>query len=138
MDGCGLQRRQLAPGSRARSVAGSRWFQQGLVFPNTIGTPLEPRTLIRDFHQLIRASRFPKIRFHDLRHSCATMLLVQGVPARVVMEILGHSGISLTLDTYSHVIPGLRREAAERMESLLAGAQSERTRPSGSSRELDR
>jgi integrase len=58
-------------------------------------------------------------RFHDLRHSCATLLLVQGVSPRVVMEILGHSQISLTMNTYTHVIPELRRKAADRMDDLL-------------------
>jgi integrase len=58
-------------------------------------------------------------RFHDLRHSCATLLLVQGVSPRVVMDVLGHSQIALTMNTYSHVIPGLRRDAADRMQDLL-------------------
>ena len=60
-------------------------------------------------------------RFHDLRHSCATLLLVQNVAPRVVMEILGHSQISLTMNTYSHVLPGLKREAAKQMDNLLTG-----------------
>ncbi len=59
-------------------------------------------------------------RFHDLRHSCATLLLVQGVSPRVVMDVLGHSQIALTMNTYTHVLPQLRREAAERMEALIA------------------
>jgi site-specific recombinase XerD len=101
-------------------VAGSGWKEHDLVFPTSIGTPLEARRVLRDFHTVIAEAGLPQMRFHDLRHSCATMLLVQGVSARVVMEILGHSQISLTMDTYSHVIPGLRREAAERMESILS------------------
>ena len=62
----------------------------------------------------------PRKRFHDLRHTCATLLLAQDVHPRVVMEILGHSQISLTMDTYSHVVPSLQREAADRMDTLLA------------------
>jgi len=58
-------------------------------------------------------------RFHDLRHSCASLLLAQNVPPRVVMEILGHSQITLTMNTYSHVFPGLKREAAARMDEAL-------------------
>jgi integrase len=61
----------------------------------------------------------PQRRFHDLRHSCATLLLVQGVSPRVVMDVLGHSHIGLTMNTYSHVIPDLRRDAAHRVEELL-------------------
>ena len=60
------------------------------------------------------------MRFHDLRHACASLLLVQGVHPRVVMETLGHSQISLTMNTYSHVLPALQREAADRMEAVLA------------------
>ena len=70
----------------------------------------------------------PKRRFHDLRHSCATLLLVQGVPARVVMETLGHSQISLTLNTYSHVPSELQREAAIRMNDFLSERSSDLSR----------
>jgi integrase len=59
-------------------------------------------------------------RFHDLRHSCASLLLAQGVHPRVVMETLGHSQIALTMNTYSHVLPPLQREAAVRMDEVLA------------------
>jgi integrase len=58
-------------------------------------------------------------RFHDLRHSCASLLLAQNVAPRVVMELLGHSQISLTMNTYSHVLPELKREAAAQMEALI-------------------
>jgi integrase len=81
--------------------------------------PLHPRSLITDFDDVLQRSGLPRIRFHDLRHSAATLMLVQGISPRVVMEILGHSEIRLRLETYSHVIPGLRREAADRMEATL-------------------
>lgn len=67
------------------------------------------------------AAGLPRLRFHDLRHSCATLLLVQGVPARVIMEILGHSSIALTMNTYSHVLPSLKRDAADAMDRVLSG-----------------
>ena len=108
-------------------VAGTRWQENDLVFPTTIGSPLHPRSLIADFHDLLKRSRLPRIRFHDLRHSAATLMLVQGTPPRVVMEILGHSEIRLTLETYSHVIPGLRREAADRMDATLRSAIDQST-----------
>ncbi len=60
-----------------------------------------------------------KAIIHDLRHSCATLLLVQGVSPRVVMEVLGHSEIALTMNAYSHVVPELQREAAQRMQAIL-------------------
>jgi integrase len=122
-----------------RSSAGQRWEDHGLVFPTAVGTPLEARSMLRDFRDVKRQGGLPPIRFHDLRHSCATMLLVQGVPARVVMEILGHSDIGLTMNTYSHVIPGLRKDAAARMEDLLAAARAPRQPGKANvDRELDR
>jgi integrase len=122
-----------------RLTAGTRWEEHDLVFPTTVGTPLDSRSLLRDFRQVIRTGKLPAIRFHDLRHSCATMLLVQGVPARVVMEILGHSEIGLTMNTYSHVIPGLRKDAAARMEDLLTNYKSgNHPRESGLERDLAR
>lgn len=90
-----------------------------LVFVTTHGTPLDGITITRRFQRILAEAGLPRQRFHDLRHACASLLLAQGVPARVVMETLGHSEISLTLNTYSHVMPSVGREAAERMDQLL-------------------
>jgi integrase len=68
---------------------------------------------------LLRSAELPAIRFHDLRHTAATLLLAQGVDPRTIMETLGHSQISLTLNTYSHVLPSLQKEAATKMDALL-------------------
>jgi len=73
----------------------------------------------RVFHRHLEVARLPQRRFHDLGHSCATLPLVQGVSPRVVMEVLGHSDVGMTLNTYSHVIPQLRQEASERMNEIL-------------------
>jgi integrase len=108
-------KRQLAE----KLWAGSRWVENDMVFANHFGGPMQARRVIEDFHNALRKADLPRIRFHDLRHSCATLLLVQGVSPRVVMDVLGHSEIAMTMNTYSHVVPELRREAAERMESLL-------------------
>jgi len=89
------------------------------VFTTTHGTPLDGITITRRFQRILAGAGLPHQRFHDLRHACASLLLAQGVPARVVMETLGHSEISLTLNTYSHVMPSVGREAAERMDQLL-------------------
>ena len=91
----------------------------GLVFTTENGGPLDGTVVTHQFHRLLDQAGLPQRRFHDLRHSCATLLLAQGVPARVVMEILGHSQIALTMNTYAHVIPELRRDAAQRMEELI-------------------
>lgn len=103
-----------------RPLAGSRWKETGLVFTSTIGTPCEGRNVRRDLYRILRENGLPAIRFHDLRHSCATLLLAQGVDPRTIMQILGHSQITLTLQTYSHVLPTLTQDAADKMNGLLA------------------
>jgi integrase len=102
-----------------RLFAGSRWQDTGYVFTTQIGTPLEPRNLSRAFDAIVRLAKLPRVRIHDLRHTAATLLLAQGVHPRVVMELLGHSQIAVTMNTYSHVIPALQKEAADRMDAAL-------------------
>ena len=75
----------------------------------------------RHFKPLLRRTGLPDIRFHDLRHTCATLLLTRGVHPKIVSEMLGHSSVSITLDIYSHVIPGLGDAAALAMEDALGG-----------------
>ena len=95
------------------------WQDSGLVFTTTIGTAIEPRNLLRLLDQLIAAAGVRRIRFHDLRHTCASLLLAQGVPPRVVMDVLGHSQFAITMDLYSHVMPTALREAADAMDRVL-------------------
>jgi integrase len=102
-----------------RLIAGPRWQEHNLVFPSTIGTPADARNIVRRFHAILDQAGLPSMRFHDLRHTCASLLLAQHVPPRVVMETLGHSQIALTMDTYSHVMPVMQREAANLMDQLL-------------------
>ncbi len=103
-----------------RMAAGKRWQDSGFVFTTPNGTTLEPRNLTRVFKGILKAQSLPTIRIHDLRHSCATLMLAQGVSPRVVMETLGHSQISLTLNTYSHVLPAMQEDAAARMDAILS------------------
>jgi integrase len=103
-----------------RLWAGARWREYDLVFTSTIGTPLDGTNVTHRLHILLEQAGLPRQRFHDLRHACASLLLAQGVHPRVVMETLGHSQISLTMNTYSHVMPDLKSEAAERMQAILA------------------
>ena len=94
-----------------------------------MGTPLDERNVRRVFKALLEQAELPSMRIHDLRHTTATLLLAQGVHPRVVMETLGHSQISLTLDTYSHVLPSLQAEAAKRMDEAIGcqiGCQNEK------------
>lgn len=89
-----------------RLWAGSRWQEGGYVFTTSIGTPMIGSDVTRRFQGLLRAAGLPPMRFHDLRHGAASLLLAQGVHPRVVMEMLGHSTITLTMNVYSHVNPG--------------------------------
>jgi integrase len=73
----------------------------------------------RHWKPLLRRASLPDLRFHDLRHTCATLLLTKGVHPKIVSEMLGHSSVSITLDVYSHVIPGLGEVAASAMESAV-------------------
>jgi integrase len=107
----------------ARLAAGEVWADAlegvALLFTSPIGRPIDPAADWKAWHALLRAAGVPRARLHDARHTAASLLLEKGVPARVVMEILGHSQISLTLGTYSHVAPVLQQEAADRMSSAL-------------------
>jgi integrase len=104
-----------------RLAAGGEWEDSGLVFTTSIGKPLDPRKVTQEFHALLKAAELPAVRFHDLRHTAATLLLAQGVDPRTIMETPGHSQISLTLNTYSHVLPALQESAAARMNAILSG-----------------
>lgn len=99
----------------------ARWTETGLVFTTSVGTAIEPRDLSRQFKQILRQAGLPEqTRFHDLRHSCATLLITMGVHARVVMEILGHSQISTTMNIYAHVLPHVQRAAVNELDALFA------------------
>ncbi len=97
-----------------------QWEHSELLFTTQYGRPLDGTVVSHHFHRQLDRAGLPQRRFHDLRHSCATLLLVQGVSPRVVMDVLGHSQIALTMNTYSHVPPELKRDAASRMEDLIA------------------
>ena len=107
-----------------RLWAGSRWQEHGLVFTTTIGTPLDGSNVTHRLQAILERAGLPRMRFHDLRHAAASLLLARGVSPRVVMELLGHSQISLTLNTYSHVIPALLSAAADQMEHVLTGSEA--------------
>jgi integrase len=96
--------------------AGRAWEEHNWVFCNIYGRFLEPTIVLRLFRALLKEVGLPQIRFHDLRHSAATFLLSMGVHPKVVQEILGHSQISMTMDTFSHVLPGMQQDAMEKMD----------------------
>jgi integrase len=97
------------------------WTENGLLFCTETGEPLVRQHLTsRRFKPLLRRAGLPKIRFHDLRHTCATLLLTRNVNPKIVSEMLGHATIAITLDTYSHVLPNMRDQAAKAMEEALS------------------
>jgi integrase len=101
-------------------LASASWEERwGLVFTGPTGRPLHASDVTHAFQAHLAAAGLPKKRFHDLRHTCASFLLAQGVSPRVVMEILGHSQISLTLDTYSHVLPSVQEDALDGLTRIL-------------------
>jgi integrase len=112
---------------RARQVterlASPVWLDNGweLVFTGPHGEPLNPRAVLTDLKRILRAAGLPAIRFHDLRHSAASLLLLHGVPVRMVADILGHSSTALTQNTYQHVLPQLREQAVKAQEAILGG-----------------
>lgn len=112
-------RRHRTAQNEERLKIGSLWTDQGLVFPNQSGEPMHSWILIDAFKKLLKRAELPEIRFHDLRHTCASLLLLEGVHPKYVQELLGHATISITLDTYSHVLPGMSDQAAKAMERAL-------------------
>ena len=103
-----------------RLRCGPAWEDLDLVFTNETGRPCERRNLVRQsFQPLLERAGLRRVRFHDLRHSAATLLLAEGVHPKVVQERLGHASISITMDTYSHVLPTMQAEAAAKLDSFF-------------------
>lgn len=109
------RKRQL----ETRLACGPEWKDQDLVFCTGLGTPLDPRTLALDYERMIEKSKLPRITFHSLRHTFATIGLTKNVNPKVMADMLGHSKVSVTLDVYSHALPNLQAEAAGRIAQAL-------------------
>ena len=103
-----------------RLQLGRAWDDLDLVFCNEIGRPVEHGNLMRrSFWPLLEKANLPRIRFHDLRHTATTLLLLRGVHVKIVSEMLGHGIIKITLDIYSHVLPDIQEQATAAMDALL-------------------
>ena len=111
--------------AEARLLAGPAYQDNGLVFATSIGTPVEPGNLLRSWRKIRTEAGMPALRIHDLRHAHATLRLSQGVHPKVVPERLGHASANITLNTYSHVLPGLQEAAAAQLDSVLAKPATE-------------
>jgi len=90
------------------------------------GEPMQPRSLSRAFRRFMRRHKLPQIRLHDLRHSHATHLLAAGVHPKIAQERLGHSSVGITLDMYSHVLPGMQEDAVAKVDAALQAALNKR------------
>ena len=91
------------------------------MFPSQVGTPMNAKNLTaRNFKPLLKRAKLPNIRFHVLRHTFATLMLQNGEHPKVVQEMLGHATIAITMDTYSHVLPNMQRDAVDRLGVLLS------------------
>jgi integrase len=107
-----------------RLMVGPGWVDSGLVFTWPDGRELHPERFTRWFQHHAHDAGLPKIRLHDVRHSYATAALAAGVPAKVVSERLGHANIAITMDTYSHVLPGMDERAASAVARLILGDEA--------------
>jgi integrase len=117
-----LKRRRIRQ-TEQRLQRGPLWADTEYVFTNTFGRPLRRAHLLdQQYYPLLERAGLPKIRFHNLRHSTATILLSMGVHPKVVQELLGHSSIKMTMDLYSHVTPTMSREAVTQLETLFVKA----------------
>jgi integrase len=114
-----LRKHRLAQ-SAERLRLGPTWEDNDLAFPNEVGRPLEASNLLRrSFGPLLVRAGLPASRFHDLRHTAATLMLGRGIHPKIVSEMLGHSQISVTLDLYSHVTPTMQRDATAAVDAAL-------------------
>jgi len=102
-----------------KCLVGKNWQENNLVFPTGIGTPMDPHRLFDSYKQLLKQAGLLDCRLHDLRHTAATLMLGWGIHPKVVQERLGHARISHTLGTYSHVLPSIQVEAAEKMDEIV-------------------
>ncbi len=115
-----LLRRHLVRQLEEIEALGDDYQDQGLIFPGERGQPMRPYTLTGKLERILKRAGLPRIRFHDLRHTCATLLLSKDVHPKFVQELLGHATISITLDRYSHVIPAMGDQTKKAMEDVLS------------------
>ena len=113
--------------------AGDTWRQTGYVFTTSIGTPLDPQEVTKGIKTLCDRARIRRIRFHDLRHTCATLLIETGVPLVTVKELLGHSNIAITANIYTHTRLPHQADALGQLDAQLDQTPRRMRRPNGAS-----
>ncbi len=114
---------------QARKKAGDKWVEHGLIFSTRYGTPHHPRYILRDFKILIRKVGLPIIRFHDLRHTAASLWLNHGLSIISVSRRLGHAKVSITLDIYGHMVPSMQIEDAQKIDELITPVELHQIAP---------
>lgn len=107
--------------AKERETKHEIWQEEGFVFPSTVGTAIDPSNMLRYFRASLQAANLPKIRFHDLRHTAASLMLNNGVDVLVASQRLGHAQPSITLDVYGHLMPSMQSEAADLLDTLITG-----------------
>lgn len=119
-----------------RKLAGSAWHETSMVFTTSIGTMLDARNMLRVYYRLRDGAQIPKIRFHDLRHSAATILKMAGIPDQAIQKLLGHASVRTTQDIYTHLTLDAEKGAAEKMDEIFrpvavtVAVKNAKTRPS--------
>jgi integrase len=111
--------RQYDRQNEDRKLAGEHWKEYGLIFTTKVGTPINYRNLLRDYKLLLHKAGLPPIRFHDLRHTAASLMLNHSTPVIVVSRRLGHSKPSITLDVYGHLLPSMQAEVAQKIDDWI-------------------
>ena len=119
-----MLRRHRVQQAERRLKLGPAWQDHDLLFPNAVGSPQDPRNVLRRFHRVLARAGLPRMRWHDLRHWTASLMISAGVPLSVVSDVLGHAGIQVTKDFYGHIEFEAKRDAVERLGSVLANRQA--------------
>jgi integrase len=117
--GISALRRHRKRQGEERTAGGDEWHETGMIFTTTVGTMIDARSVIRRHHAIVKAAGIPDLRFHDLRHSAATLLLAQGVSPKYIAQLLGHKQVAFTMQTYAHVIRETHQQLADKMDSIL-------------------
>lgn len=107
-----------------REAAGHSWRGMGLIFPSSVGTPMEPRNLVRDWHRQRERLNAPSCTFHDLRHICASILHARGISPKDIQAVLRHSQLSVTMDLYTHIFADTQQATAAAMDGVLRSARN--------------
>lgn len=100
-------------------ILGLPFYNERFIFCHAEREPLLPASVSQAWRRLVKSLRIGKVRLHDSRHTCATLMLKGGIHPKIVQEKLGHSSITVTLDLYSHVSPGMQHQAAEKLDAIL-------------------